>query len=219
MIGLFAFTFPIAGAIRASKVVNVTGWVTPQEVIVVIPLIATITRVIWVIVEYPYVRRFRIKPRKDWDRHSAKIWDAANLIELPGMILGFIGIGRINTGTSLIGTVGLTLMLAGTTIRWTAIYTLGQFFTGTVLIKDDHRLIRSGLYRHVRHPAYTGALLAHLGLGLAFSNWFSIGLSTAPFLVAAIYRIYVEERALREAFGKEYADYSMTTRRLIPMVY
>ena len=86
-------------------------------------------------------------------------------------------------------------------------------------IKDDHVLVRSGLYGHVRHPAYTGALLAHLGLGLSFSNWFSLALSSIPYFIAAAYRIHVEEQVLREAFGDEYAAYARQTKRLIPGVY
>src|SRR2546430_10814721 len=131
----------------------------------IIPILATIIRALWLVIEYPYLRRFRVKPVKDWDRHSAKLWDVANAIEPVGMILGFTGVGRIHTETNVIGLVGLTLLLAGIIIRGTAIYTLGKFFTGTVLIKNDHRLIKCGVYRHLRHPAYTGALLAHLGLG------------------------------------------------------
>jgi len=171
------------------------------------------------IIEYPYLRRFKVKPLKDWDRNSAKLWDIANAIEPIGMILGFTSIGRIHTGTKLIGSVGLALLLGGIIIRWAAVLTLGKYFTGTVLIKHDHRLIRSGLYKHLRHPAYTGALVAHLGLGLSFSNWFTIVLSSAPYLMAALYRIHVEERALGEAFGDEYLNYSRSTKRLIPKIF
>src|SRR5256885_7606843 len=180
-----------------------------------IPILATIIRAL-MIVEYPYLRRFKVRPLKDWDRNSAKLWDIANAIEPIGMILGFTSIGRIHTGTKLIGSVGLALLLGGIIIRWSAVLTLGKYFTGTVLIKHDHRLIRSGLYKHLRHPAYTGALVAHLGLGLSFSNWFSLALSFVPYLVAAGYRIHVEEQALSEAFGEEYLDYSRNTKRLIP---
>jgi len=87
------------------------------------------------------------------------------------------------------------------------------------MIKDDHRLVQNGLYRYLRHPAYAGALLAHLGLGLSFSNWISLGCSVLPFIFAASYRIRVEERALVEAFGEAYVNYSRRTRRLIPRVY
>ncbi len=185
----------------------------------VIPILAIIVRALWLIVEYPYLRRFKIKPIKDWDKHSAKLWDAAAVIELVGMILGFTSTGRIHTEPKLIGVMGLTMLLAGIVIRWTAVYTLGKYFTGTVLIKNDHRLIRIGLYRYLGHPAYAGALLAHLGLGLSFSNWLSLALSCAPYLVAAIYRIHVEERALTETFGDEYVNYARDTKRLIPMLY
>ena len=183
-----------------------------------IPILATIIRAL-MIIEYPYLRRFRVKPLKDWDRNSAKLWDIANAIEPVGMILGFTSMGRIHTGTKLIGSLGLALLLGGIIIRWSAVLTLGKYFTGTVLIKNDHRLIRSGLYKHLRHPAYTGALVAHLGLGLSFSNWFSIVLSSAPYVMAALYRIHVEERALGEAFGDEYLNYSRSTKRLIPKIY
>jgi protein-S-isoprenylcysteine O-methyltransferase Ste14 len=184
-----------------------------------IPILATIIRALWLVVEYPYLRRYRVSPAKDWDKHSAKLWDAANAIEPLGMVIGFIGIGRIQTGSDAIAISGLALLLAGVAFRWAAVYTLGKYFTGTVLIKDDHRLVRTGLYKHLRHPAYTGSLVAHLGLGLSFSNWFSLALSFIPYLVAAMYRMHVEERALTEAFGEEYVIYSRGAKRLIPKVY
>ncbi|MCA1624013.1 MAG: hypothetical protein LC778_09480 [Acidobacteria bacterium] len=53
-------------------------------------------------------------------------------------------------------------------------YSLGKYFTVTVLIKTDHRLIRSGLYKNLRHPAKAGTLLAHLGLGPSRSQTGSV---------------------------------------------
>jgi protein-S-isoprenylcysteine O-methyltransferase Ste14 len=75
------------------------------------------------------------------------------------------------------------------------------------------------LYKHLRHPAYTGALIAHLGLGLSFSNWFSLVLSFVPYLLAVVYRIRVEEQALSDAFGEKYFEYSRETKRLIPRLF
>lgn len=184
-----------------------------------IPILATIIRALWLVIEYPYLRRYRVSPAKDWDKHSAKLWDAANAIEPVGMVIGFTGFGRIQTGRNVIGILGLALLLIGVAIRWMAVYTLGKYFTGTVLIKGDHRLVRTGLYKHLRHPAYTGALIAHLGLGLSFANWFSLSLSLVPYWMAAMYRMHVEEQALREAFGEEYIIYARDTKRLIPKIY
>ena len=184
----------------------------------IIPILATVIRVL-MLVEYLYLRRYQVRPAKNWDQGSAKVWDIAAVIELAGMVLGFAGIGRINTSTNIIGMLGLLLLVAGITVRWMAIRTLGQYFTGTVLIKSDHRLISSGLYKHLRHPAYTGALMAHFGLGLSFANWFTLCFSSIPYLVAAFYRMRVEEQALEEAFGSEYLDYSKATCRLVPGLY
>jgi len=184
-----------------------------------IRILATTIRVLMVLIEYPYLLRYKVKPTRDWDKHSASVWDLANVVEIIGMILGFTNIGRMQTGGNSIAVIGLALLLVGITIRWTAIYTLGKYFTGTVLIKKDHRLIQRGMYKHLRHPAYTGALLAHLGLGLSFSNWITLSLSVVPFAVAAFYRMHVEEQALSEAFGDAYSRYCRSTKRLIPKLY
>jgi len=180
---------------------------------------ATAIRLLYVLVEFPYLRRNRIRTKQHWDKHSAKLWDAANAIELIGMTLGFAGIGRMQTAPRVVSLGGLLLLILGYAIRASAIRSLGKYFTGTVVIKNDHQLIRTGLYKYLRHPAYTGTLLAHLGLGLAFANWFSVLLSSVPFLLVAMYRMHVEEQALAASFGDEYSSYCDTSKRLIPGVY
>ncbi len=182
-------------------------------------LAATALRVLWLAVEYPYLRRYSVKPARDWDRRSALLWDLANALEPVGMAMGFLGVGRMKGAGSTVGWVGVALLVAGVGVRWSAIRALGKFFTGVVLIREGHRLMREGPYRHVRHPAYAGSLVAHLGLGLSFVNWFSLGFGVVPFVVAAAYRMRVEERALREAFGAEYDAYARATKRLIPKLF
>ena len=184
-----------------------------------IPILAVVVRSLWLIIEYPYLRRHKTKPAKDWDKHSAILWDVAHVCELLGAILGFISLGRIRTDTNFLGLLGMALLLAGISIRWAAIYTLGKYFTSVVTIKDDHSIVQRGLYKHLRHPAYTGALIGHLGFGLAFTNWFSVIFSTIPYFVAALYRMRVEEEALKDSFGEEYVRYAERTKRLIPKVY
>jgi protein-S-isoprenylcysteine O-methyltransferase Ste14 len=184
-----------------------------------LPILATAIRLAWLVVEYPYLRRYRVKPAQDWDKHSAQLWDVANAIEPVGMVLGFLGIGRIQTLPKLISGVGLLLLVVGIAIRWAAVHTLREHFTLVVTIKRDHQLIRTGLYKHLRHPAYAGTLVAHLGLGLSFANWFSLTLSSVPYLLAALYRMRVEEQALADTFGADYVAYCKTAKRLIPRLY
>jgi len=134
-----------------------------------IPIIASVIRALWLVGEILHQRKQQVKLLKNLDKNSGRLWDVANAIEPVGMILGFTRLGRIPTGSSLIAWAGLALLILGIIIRWTAIRDLGRYFTGTVRIRDNHRLIRTGIYEHLRHPAYTGALLAHLGLGMALA--------------------------------------------------
>ena len=155
----------------------------------------------------------------DLDKGSSKLWDVGHFVGVVGIATGFTGMGRIRHGAEFIAVTGLTLMLSGIFFRWLAISTLWEYFTGKVGILEGHRLVQVGVYRHLRHPAYAGALLAYLGMGLAFANWVSIVLLFLPILLAVVYRIRVEEKVLSKAFGDEYADYSARTKRLLPGVY
>jgi protein-S-isoprenylcysteine O-methyltransferase Ste14 len=141
------------------------------------------------------------------------------LVGVIGVIVGLSKVGHIRRGEQLIAMSGLLLMVAGISVRWLAIRTLGKYFTGKVSILEDHRLVRTGLYRHVRHPAYAGALMAYFGFGLSFSNWVSLLLIFCPILLAALYRMRIEEQALREAFGQEYVDYIGKTKPLFPRLH
>jgi protein-S-isoprenylcysteine O-methyltransferase len=111
------------------------------------------------------------------------------------------------------------LFLGGLILRWYSIGYLGRYFTVDVSISAEHKLIDSGPYRHIRHPTYTGALLAFVGLGFCFRNWLSILFLTVPIIAAFLWRIGVEERVLLQALGQNYRAYAERTRRLIPFVY
>ena len=115
--------------------------------------------------------------------------------------------------------VSLLFLVAGLAIRWTAILTLGRFFTTSVAIHQDHRLVRTGLFRLVRHPSYSGLLLLFLGMALSFGNWLSFAVILVPFLTALLYRIQVEESALVEALGQDYVEYRKSTKRLLPGIF
>ena len=114
---------------------------------------------------------------------------------------------------------GIALFVAGLALRWYAIVHLGRFFTVNVSIAADHRLIDTGPYRIVRHPSYTGALMAFLGLGLCMANWASLLCLLVPICLVFLRRIHVEETVLLEALGNPYRDYMRRTKRLIPAIY
>jgi protein-S-isoprenylcysteine O-methyltransferase len=120
---------------------------------------------------------------------------------------------------SLFIDAGAAVFAAGLALRWYAILYLGRFFTVNVAISRDHQLIDTGPYRFIRHPSYSGALMAFLGLGLCIGNWASLAAMLLPTLVVFSWRIRVEERALLGALGEQYFTYMQRTKRLVPAIY
>jgi len=114
---------------------------------------------------------------------------------------------------------GVVLFAAGLLLRWWVIITLGRFFTVDVTIQKDHKLVERGPFRIVRHPSYTGVLLAFVGFALSLRNWAALLVILLPIGAAFLRRMNVEEDALSRALGPRYADYMERTKRLVPFVY
>ena len=114
---------------------------------------------------------------------------------------------------------GVALFVTGLLLRWWAIITLGRFFTVDVTIEPDHELIKRGPFRMVRHPSYTGVLLAFVGLALTLGNWAALLVMLVPIGAAFIHRMNVEEDALSRALGARYDEYMKRTKRLVPFIY
>lgn len=114
---------------------------------------------------------------------------------------------------------GVVLFAAGLIFRWWAIITLGRFFTVDVTIEKDHELVERGPFRWVRHPSYTGVLLAFVGFALTLRNWGAILMVLVPIFAAFVRRMNVEEEALARALGERYEQYMKGARRLVPFIY
>jgi protein-S-isoprenylcysteine O-methyltransferase Ste14 len=162
-------------------------------------------------------------------RHSSgKVHDRGSLLLLWIVIVLSLtacwwisAIGRKNMfgGGHWLKVVAVIVMVLGLGIRWTAIVTLGRSFSSNVAILDAQKIMRTGIFGLVRHPSYLGLLLVFLAVGLHSRNWVAFALAVFPTTAVVLYRIRVEEAALRAAFGEEYLAYSRETKRLIPGVY
>jgi protein-S-isoprenylcysteine O-methyltransferase len=115
--------------------------------------------------------------------------------------------------------LGAGLVAAGLALRWYSIIHLGRFFTVNVSITADQRVVDTGPYSLVRHPSYSGALVAFLGLGICSENYLALLVLVLPVTVAFLRRIAIEEAVLNEALGRNYSEYSGRTKRLIPWIY
>ncbi len=114
--------------------------------------------------------------------------------------------------------VGLGCVVVGAGLRVAAMAQLGPLFSTFVTIQKEHRLVTWGLYRFVRHPIYTGSLLAVVGIFLVFRSQLVWG-ALPLYCLGTVWRIHDEERLLLEAFGEEFRSYQSRTWRLLPFLY
>ncbi|EQD65405.1 Isoprenylcysteine carboxyl methyltransferase [mine drainage metagenome] len=149
--------------------------------------------------------------------HGVPLALAVLLFVLPGHDLGALAtpfIARSWTGYG----IGVALVALGLGYAVQARRHLGANWSGTVTLKQEHSLIRSGPYRHVRHPIYTGILLAFVGSALALAEWRGV-LAVLLAAVALIIKLRREERWMLERFGSDYAEYRKASWALLPGVY
>lgn len=114
--------------------------------------------------------------------------------------------------------IGLVMTVAGLAFSLWARFYLGSNWSAAVHVKADHQLVRSGPYRFVRHPIYTGILVAFVGTALAQDRWRSL-LAVVVMLAGLLYKLRLEERWMTETFGDAYRDYRRHTKALVPFVY
>ena len=112
---------------------------------------------------------------------------------------------------------GLAITVAGMAFAvWARIH-LGRNWSSAPMIKEQHELIRSGPYRLVRHPIYTGLLLAAAGSFLVngkVRGMVGVVLICLGFLI----KCRIEEQFMLRTFGSQYDDYRRTTGAIFPRV-
>jgi len=113
---------------------------------------------------------------------------------------------------------GLALYVLGQALRGWAIASLGDWFQGALVVQEGQRVVQSGPYRLVRHPAYAGGILRAAGTGLVLDNWVSLALLVVGMFAFVAARIRREEGILRAGLPP-YAEYENRTERLIPGVW
>jgi len=115
--------------------------------------------------------------------------------------------------------LGVGIVLVGAALRDWAILSLGRYSRREVTIEPGQRIVRRGPYRVLRHPSYTGIFLIFAGFGLAFGSWVSAAVALLIVFAGMRPRIWVEERALSQAFGADYEDYANSTARVLPYIW
>ena len=129
----------------------------------------------------------------------------------PGKLLNL----RLLPQTPLVLWIGLLLTALGVGISIWARLSLGANWSGMVTLKQNHELIRKGLYRWIRHPIYTGILLGFIGTALIRSHargW----LGFAILLLSFYFKARREENFLKQEFGEGFEEHLRQTGMFLP---
>jgi protein-S-isoprenylcysteine O-methyltransferase Ste14 len=114
--------------------------------------------------------------------------------------------------------LGVPLTIAGHAFSiWARIH-IGKYWSGTVALKKDHKIVDTGPYHLVRHPIYTGLLTSALGSAMAAGTIEAFA-GLAVMIVGYIIKWKREEKIMLSEFGPAYADYTKRTKVIVPYIY
>jgi protein-S-isoprenylcysteine O-methyltransferase Ste14 len=177
----------------------------------------------WYIIRRPFERRAKKVAV------SKSLLDRREQILLAAALLGLFVIPAIYAVTGFpaefdrrfVPTVAWAGVIALITALWLFHRThvdLGRNWSITLQLREQHQLVRTGVYRYIRHPMYSSFFLLGIAQLLLLPNWIA-GIA-GPVGAAILYgfRVVREEQMMLESFGEEYRAYSATTKRIVPWV-
>lgn len=162
----------------------------------------------------------RVKPTKATEKSLDRLLTVTVVVIAFNLLFGnWFRVGflreRFVGNTLWTAWIGIALTWLGVAVAVWARYYLGVYWSARVTLKEGHQLIRSGPYAFVRHPIYTGMLLATIGTTLVVGEW--RGVAAVILLLAAHSRKAMREEALlTKEFGDDYALYRKQTGFLFP---
>ena len=113
----------------------------------------------------------------------------------------------------------IAIILVSLWTIWSALRVLGKQWSLQARVLEDHKLVREGPYRFVRHPIYSGMLGMIVAGGLAWNHWIGSLISLVLFGIGTAIRVRSEEKLLREQFGAAFEDYKRGVPAVLPIKF
>jgi len=178
----------------------------------------------WGAIRFRYARRAR---------HNRQIDERDRNYEILLLTLsfaGYAGVPALYLATPLLAfadypfqpigfCVGTAACIASLWLFWRSHADLGRNFSIKLVIREHHGLVTTGVYRLIRHPMYTSALLWSLGQAFLLPNWATAIAGMVGFCILYCGRVGREEKLMLSTFGDEYRKYMTHTKRLVPYVH
>jgi protein-S-isoprenylcysteine O-methyltransferase Ste14 len=178
----------------------------------------------WGVIRVRYARRAR---------RNRQVEEQDRTYEIALLILSFVGylaVPLVYVGTPWLSfadypvqpvllVTGIVASAASLWLFWRSHADLGRNFSIKLVIREQHALVTTGVYRLIRHPMYASALLWSLGQALLLPNWVTALGGLFGFCILYFGRVKREEMLMRKTFGTSYEDYMARTKRLVPHVY
>lgn len=111
---------------------------------------------------------------------------------------------------------GVALLIPGLWLFWRSHADLGKNWSVTTELREDHTLITSGVYEHIRHPMYAAILLLCLAQPFLIHNWIAGLAGPLSFIPMLLLRRNYEEQMMIDEFGDRYREYALRTGRILP---
>ena len=186
-------------------------------------IVSIVAALVWIAVEGTLILRDRVagKGTTQQDRRT-RIYNIISMelaLCLSPLISWLPALRFAGFQAPVVFWAGILTMCLGFLLRHWSIFVLGKYFRTTVELQQDHKIVRAGPYRYIRHPSYSGMLLFCIGYGLVAQNWFSLAAAVVLPTVALLHRITIEEAAMLQGLGTEYQQYQQETKRLIPAIW
>ncbi|MDE1995462.1 MAG: isoprenylcysteine carboxylmethyltransferase family protein [Rhizobiaceae bacterium] len=181
-----------------------------------IPACWVVWAAIWIVASFGVKKTTRREEPLSRLSNTGPLWLGAILLSVPDTWLGPLAF-RLIPQTYIGYGIGAALTVAGLAFAIWARYHIGRNWSGVITVKEDHTLVRTGPYALVRHPIYSGLLLAIVGSAIARNDIGAV-IAILAFLYAILRRVHIEESWMRETFGQAYADYTAKTGALVPFV-
>jgi protein-S-isoprenylcysteine O-methyltransferase Ste14 len=182
----------------------------------VIPVLWAIWVLYWIVSARGTKQTQRNEDARSWLSHHAPLIAGAVLLGVPD-ILGTTMDGDFVPQVAPWPWIAIALVAAGLGFAVAARVWLGGNWSSNVTLKQGHELIRSGPYAWVRHPIYTGLLLALLGTAIMVGKWRAL-IGLALIVIAFVRKLSIEERFMAEQFGEDYARYRADVAALVPFL-